>query len=94
VARRALQVVPGDSRMHYILAASLVDEHGDLDEILAHLDRAAADIPSAHLTAADILAQRGRLEDAVHRLEGYLDRAAPDDALRPKVEARLAQLRQ
>jgi tetratricopeptide (TPR) repeat protein len=94
VARRALQVVPGDSRMHYIVAASLVDENGDIDEILAHLDRAATDIPSAHITAADLLAQHGRTEDAIHRLEGYLVRAAPGDALRPKVEARLAQLRQ
>lgn len=93
VARRALQFVPGDSRMHYILAASLVDENGNLDEILGHLDRAAADIPSAHLVAADLLEQRGRSEEAIHRLEGYLDRAAPGDALRPKVEARLAQLR-
>ena len=94
VARRALQVVPSDSRMHYILAASLVDEHGDIDEILAHLDRAATDIPSAHITAADLLAQNGRTDEAIHRLEGYLVRAAPGDALRPKVEARLAQLRQ
>jgi tetratricopeptide (TPR) repeat protein len=94
VARRALQLVPGDSRMHYILAASLVDEQGNIDEILAHLDRAAAGIPSANLTAADLLAERGRSEEAIHRLEGYLERAAPGDALRPKVEARLAQLRQ
>lgn len=94
VARRALQVIRGDSRMHYILAASLVDEHGNIDEILAHLDRAAADIPSAHVAAADLLAQHGRFEEAIHHLEGYLDRAAPGDALRPKVEARLAQLRQ
>jgi thioredoxin-like negative regulator of GroEL len=71
-----------------------VDENGDIDEILAHLDRAATDIPSAHITAADLLAQHGRTEDAIHRLEGYLVRAAPGDALRPKVEARLAQLRQ
>jgi tetratricopeptide (TPR) repeat protein len=94
VARRALQVAPGNSRMHYILAASLVEEQGNLDEILAHLDRAATDIPSAQITAADLLAQNGRLEEAIHRLEGYLHGAAPGDALRPKVEARLAQLRQ
>jgi len=94
VARHALQLVPGDSRMHYILAASLVNEHGNLDEILAHLDRAAADIPAAHINAADLLAQDGRLDEAIQRLQGYLDRAAPGDAFRPKVEARLAQLRQ
>jgi tetratricopeptide (TPR) repeat protein len=93
-ARRALQVVPGDARMHYILAASLVDEHGNIDEILAHLRRAATDIPSAHLTAADLLAQSGRLQEAIQYLEDYLNRAAPGDSLRPRIEARLAQLRQ
>jgi tetratricopeptide (TPR) repeat protein len=94
VARRALQVVPGDGRMHYILAASLVVEHGNIDAILPHLERAAADVPSAHLTAADLLAQCGRFEEAIHHLEDYLNRAAPGDSSRPKAEARLAQLRQ
>lgn len=94
VARRALQVVPGDGHMHYILAASLMMEHRSIDEILPHLERAAADVPSAHLTAAELLAQCGRFEEAIHLLEDYLGRAAPGDALRPKAEARLAQLRQ
>jgi tetratricopeptide (TPR) repeat protein len=94
VARRALQVVPGDGRIHYILAASLLEENGNIDEILAHLERAAADVPSANVTAAEVLAQRGRQQEAIRHLEDYLKRAAPGDSLRSKVEARLAQLRQ
>jgi Flp pilus assembly protein TadD len=94
VARRALQVAPGDGRVHYILAASMLAEHGDTDQIIAHLERAVAEVPSAHLTVAELLAQRGRLPEAIHHLEDYLAKASPGDSLRPKVEARLAQLRQ
>lgn len=93
VARRALKVVPASGRLHYILAVSMLAEHGNLDEVIAHLERAAADVPSAHLTAAELLAQRGRSPEAIRHLEEYLAGAAPDDAKRPKVEARLAELR-
>ncbi len=94
VARRALKVVPASGRIHYILAVSMLAEHGNLDEVIAHLERAAADVPSAHLTAAELLAQRGRSPEAIRHLEEYLAGAAPDDAKRSKVEARLAELRQ
>ena len=94
VARRALRVVPGDGRIHYILATSLLEEHGNVDEIILHLERAAATIPSAHLTAAELLAQRGRSEAAIRHLEEYLQVAPLGDSRRPKAEARLAQLRQ
>jgi Tfp pilus assembly protein PilF len=94
VARRALKVAPASGRIHYILAISILAEHGNLDEVIAHLERAAADVPSAHLTAAELLAQRGRSPEAIRHLEEYLAGAAPDDAKRPKVEARLAELRQ
>jgi Tfp pilus assembly protein PilF len=94
VARRALRVVPGSGRIHYILAVSMMAEHGNLDEVIAHLERATAEVPSAHLTAAELLAQRGRSPEAIRHLEEYLAGAAPDDAKRPKVEARLAELRQ
>jgi tetratricopeptide (TPR) repeat protein len=92
VARRALQVAPGDARLHYVLASSLLQEHGNIDEIIAHLERASVDIPSARLTIAELLAQNGRPREAVRQLEDYLVAAAPSDPLRPKVEARLAQL--
>ncbi len=72
VARRALKVVPGSGRIHYILAVSMLAEHGNLDEIIAHLERAATDVPSAHLTAAELLAQRGRSPEAIRHLEEYL----------------------
>jgi tetratricopeptide (TPR) repeat protein len=92
VARRALQVAPSDGRVHYILASSLLQEHGSIDEIIAHFERASADVPSARLAAAELLAQNGRSQEAVRQLEDYLVAAAPSDPLRPKVEARLAQL--
>jgi tetratricopeptide (TPR) repeat protein len=94
VARRALRVAPGSGKIHYILAVSILADHGNLDDALVHLERAAAEVPSAHITAAEILAQRGRSPEAIRHLEDYLATAAPDDAKRPKVEARLAELRQ
>jgi tetratricopeptide (TPR) repeat protein len=93
VARRALQVVPSDGRVHYILASSLLQEHGNIDEIIAHLERASVDIPSARLTAAQLLAQSGRPQEAVNQLKDYLVAAKPSDPLRTKAEALLAQLR-
>jgi hypothetical protein len=58
------------------------------------MQRAAAEIPSAHLVASDLLADRGRRQEAVRQLEEYLLVASPTDAMRPKVEARLSQLQQ
>ena len=92
VARRALKVAPGCGRVHYILAASLIEEHGNMDEAIEHMQRAASEIPSAHLVASELLLQRGRRDAAKRHLEEYLLVAAPDDAMRPKVEARLAEL--
>jgi tetratricopeptide (TPR) repeat protein len=92
VARRALKVVPGSGRIHYILAASIIEEHGSPEEAIEHMKRAASEIPSAHLVASDLLADRGRRQEAVRQLEEYLLVASPTDAMRPKVEARLAEL--
>jgi tetratricopeptide (TPR) repeat protein len=94
VARRALKVVPGSGPIHYILAASIIEEHGNSDEAIEHMKRAAAEIPSAHLVASDLLADRGRRQEAVRQLEEYLLVASPTDAMRPKVEARLSELQQ
>jgi tetratricopeptide (TPR) repeat protein len=94
VARRALRVVPGSGPIHYILAASIIEEHGNADEAIEHMKRAAAEIPSAHLVASDLLADRGRRQEAVRQLEEYLLVTSPTDTMRPKVEARLAELRQ
>jgi Tfp pilus assembly protein PilF len=94
VARRALKVVPGSCKIHYILAASLIEQNGNIDEALDHLSRATAEVPSAHLVAADLLVQQGRRDEAVRHLEAYLRDAKPDDAYRARAEARLAELQQ
>ena len=95
VARRALRVVAGATagRIHYVLAASLLAEHGDIDEIVLHFERSADAVPTARITAADLLAAHGRSQDAIRELEEYLQDAPAGDANRPKAEARLAQLR-
>jgi tetratricopeptide (TPR) repeat protein len=94
VARRALKVVPASGRIHYILAASLIEEHGNLDEAIEHMERAASEIPRAHLVASDLLLQRGKRDAAVRHLEEYLVMVPKADEMRPKVEARLAELQQ
>ena len=94
VARRDLKVVPGSGRIHFILAASLIQENGNMDEAIDHLERAGDDIPSAHLAASDLLLERGRRNEAVRQIEEFLLVASPSDALRAKAEARLSELQQ
>ena len=93
VARRALKVSPGNARVHFILAASLAAGGGGPEEVLDHLQRAAAEIPRAHLAAAELLANNGRRSEAAKHLEQYLQILSPQDAMRPKLEAWLAELR-
>ena len=93
VARRALVVLPGEPRMHYILALSLLAENKQTPEVLNNLRRAAPDIPKAHIVAAEVFANTGRPDEAVLELEEYLRVQPADDKERPKVEARLAELR-
>jgi tetratricopeptide (TPR) repeat protein len=94
VARRALKAVPNSALMHYVVAVSVLAGHGDVNEAITHFERAANDVPVAHLTAAKLLARSGRSQEAIRHLEEYLRCAAPDDAQRLKVVASLAQLRQ
>jgi tetratricopeptide (TPR) repeat protein len=93
-ARRALELEPAQARAHLILAATLLAQAGGTGEALAHLERAAAEIPKAHLLAAGVLARAGRRQEAVEHLEEYLRVAAPQDAERSKAKAWLAYLRQ
>jgi tetratricopeptide (TPR) repeat protein len=93
VARRALKVVPESGKIHYILAVSLITDNGDFDETILHLERAASEVHSAHLTAAELLAERGRSQEAIHHLEEYLHETPPDDSQRSKAETLLTQLR-
>jgi tetratricopeptide (TPR) repeat protein len=93
VARRALVVLPGEPRMHYILALSLLAENKPTPEALNSLHRASSEIPKAHIVAAEVLANTGRRDEAVLELEEYLRVQPEDDKERPNVEARLAELR-
>ena len=92
-ARRALKVVPDSARVRYILAASILVEHGDPEEALDNLERASSEIPKAHLVAADVLIVLNRPDEAIRHLEAFLRQAAPDDKDRAAAEARLAVLR-
>jgi len=94
VARRALQIAPADGRIHYILGASLLDENGDIDEIITEFERSAGTVRAAHIVVADLLANEGRTQEAREHLKAYLSSAAPDDPLRAKAEARLATLKE
>jgi predicted Zn-dependent protease len=60
---------------------------------LNNLRRAAPDIPKAHIVAAEVFANTGRPDEAVLELEEYLRVQPADDKERPKVQARLAELR-
>jgi tetratricopeptide (TPR) repeat protein len=93
VARRALKVAPDSGPVRYILAASILVEHGDPEEALANLERACDTIPKAHLVAADVLINLKRPDEAIKHLEAYLRVAPPDDKDRAMAEERLAQLR-
>jgi tetratricopeptide (TPR) repeat protein len=93
VARRALKVVPNSGAVRYILATSLVLENGDRNEAIENYEKAADQVPKAHLAAADLLAQGGRRQDAIRHLEQYLRSAPAGDRDRANVETRLAELR-
>ena len=92
VARRALQVAPGDERLHYILGASLLSDPAKTDEAMVEFERAAPAVPAAHLLLAELLASRGRSQEAIRHLEDYFAKAAANDPLRPKAVATLAAL--
>lgn len=94
VARRALQIAPGDGRIHYILATSLLDENGNMDEIIAEFERSTSTVRAAHIVVADLLSNQGRTQEAREHLQTYLSTATQNDPLRAKAEARLAAMRQ
>jgi Tfp pilus assembly protein PilF len=92
VARRALSLDSSLLKIRYVLAVSLIAQHGDNAEVLENLQRASAEVPKAHLVAADILERAGRREDAAKELEEYLRTAPEQDSDRQKVGAWLVQL--
>lgn len=93
VARRALSLDSGLLKIRYVLAVSLIAQHGNDAEVLENLQRASADVPKAHLVAADILEQTGRRDEAAKQLEEYLRSTPEEDTDRQRVEEWLAQLR-
>jgi tetratricopeptide (TPR) repeat protein len=93
VARRALKLDSGLLKIRYILAVSLIAQHGNNAEALENLQRASTEVPKARLVAADILAQAGRRDDAAKQLEDYLHSVPEQDTDRQRVGEWLAQLR-
>jgi len=92
-ARRALKLDPLLLKIRYVLGLSLASEGGNQAEALDNLQRAAAEVPKAHLVAAKILAETDRRGDAAKQLEDYLRLSPADGADREKIEAWLEQLR-
>ena len=92
VAVRALRIDPANTKLHFILAISLIAEQQDPDRALDHLQRAAAEIPSAHMVAAELLLKAGRTAEARNHLEEYLRSVPADDVHRPGVQALLDKL--
>jgi thioredoxin-like negative regulator of GroEL len=80
-------------KIRYVLAVSLIAQHSNNAEVLKNLQQSSADVPKAHLVAADILEQTGRLDDAAKELEEYLRSTPEQDTDRQRVEAWLGQLR-
>jgi tetratricopeptide (TPR) repeat protein len=94
VARRVLKLDPLNSSVHFILALSLIATKGDPADALDHVQKAAVEIPLAHVAAAELLLQSGKRAEAVQQLQEYLHTAPPEDAHRPKVQALLALLQE
>lgn len=96
LARRALRLRPGMTKLRYVLGFSLVKDGGDQSEALDNLLRAASEFPQAHLLAAKILLDSDRRPEAIDHLEQYLRSPSADDEPRDRqqAEAWLAQLQQ
>ena len=92
VARSALRIDPANATVHFILAISLIGGSEGSAEALDHLQRAAPEIPMAHVFAAQLLITNGRRDEARTHLEEYLRTSPADDAHRSKVQAMLQQL--
>jgi tetratricopeptide (TPR) repeat protein len=92
MAVRALRIDPENTKLHFILAISLIGEQQDPDRALDHLQRAAPEIPEAHMVAAELLLKRGRPAEARNHLEEYLRSVPADDVHRPRVQALLDKL--
>jgi tetratricopeptide (TPR) repeat protein len=93
LARRALKLDSSLLKIRYILAVSLIAQHRNNAEVLENLQRAAPEVPKAHLVAAELLVETGRPDDAAKQIEEYLSVTPQQDADRQKVETWLAEIR-
>lgn len=93
VARRALRVLPVTAKMQYLLAVCLLADHKESTEAIKNLRSASAEIPKAHVLAAEALVDCGKPDEAVLELEQYLATKPTDEDLRAKVEARITELK-
>ena len=92
-ARRALKLAPEQIKMRYILGLCLMEDGGDETEALSNLQRAASEVPAAHLLVARILAKRGERSAAATQVDDYL-KTSPAGKDREKLEEWLAALRE
>jgi tetratricopeptide (TPR) repeat protein len=91
-ARRALKFDPGLLKVRYVLGLSLLNDGGSQAEALDNLERAAGEIPRAHVLIAKILTETNRPQEAAKHLEDYLNSSPADDSDRPRIENWLEQL--
>jgi len=89
-AREALAKEPANALANYALGASLLYRSTDFPLILAHLARAAEQIPSARLLSAKVRSKTGDIKGAIQDLTEYL-RVCPSDK-RAAAEATLHEL--
>ncbi len=78
-ARRAVSLDPSNSRARYTLALTLLDQGKNPQEALEQLQRAASDLPRAHLVSAKVLQATGDVNRARVELKTYLPKAKPEE---------------
>jgi tetratricopeptide (TPR) repeat protein len=76
-ARHALDVSPQQSSALYALGRILVMEGSNTAEAVEILSKAATDLPKARLTLAQVLLNRGAVEQAIGELRAYLKNPDP-----------------
>jgi DnaJ family protein C protein 7 len=90
LVREALRLDPSYQRAHYMLGHILASQPGKETEALDHLRRAAAEVPSARMVAAQVLLRSGDKRGAAAELRSYLN--SGDATHRKQAEESLAHL--
>lgn len=92
IVRQAINLDPSCWRAHYLLGHILALQTGHDEEALEQLRTGAAQVPSGHIIAAQVLARRGDREGAAAELRAYLK--SGEKAHRAEVQTSLAELQQ